>query len=309
MNVNNIRDEISMFYGNPLATISNCLRGFIIAAPGHDLIACDFNAIESRVVNWLAGEEAVLQTFRDGEDIYLKNAAVIFNCKVSEVTKDQRQIGKVAELSLGFQGGKMAFQMMAKNYGVKVPEKQAEAIKVAFRESRPKLVTYWQSLENASLSALENPGRTCSAGPYERRIKFRVQGSFLWCQLPSKRVLCYPYPQLTPTKTPWGEMRDQLTYMGEDSLSHKFERTSAYGGKLCENVTQAVARDLLVYSMINLDKRGYKIVMHVHDEVVAEMVQGAGSVGEMESIMEQLPDWAHGLPIKASGWKNRRYQK
>jgi|SRR4051812_24238186 len=309
MNVQEASEEISMFYGSPLSLISECLRGFIIASPEHDLISADWNAIESRLVNWLSGEERVLDIYREGQDIYVRNYSDMFGIHISLVNKDQRQIGKVAELALGFGGGKGAFQMMAKTYGVKVSNDKAEEIKAAFRASRPKLVAYWSAVESAAISALLDPGRIVSAGPFERRVSYKKSGSFLWCRLPSKRVLCYPYPKLEPVLTPWGEMKDQLTYMGENSTTHKWEKQSSYGGKLVENITQACARDVLVESFPKLEERGYPVVMHVHDEVVSEVREGFGDVAEMEKIMEEIPSWANGLPLTAKGWRGKRYRK
>lgn len=310
MNPQDAALEISMFHASPISVISDCLRGFLIASPNHDLIAADFNAIESRVVNWLSGEDSVLDIFRSHGKIYEFTASNIYAVPIEAVTKDQRQIGKVAELALGFGGGKGAFLQMAKNYGVKVSEAKAEEIKLAFRESRPKLVQYWYKIERAAIAASRSTvGQIFKAGPPGREVQFKKAGSFLWCRLPSARVLCYPYPKVQLTETPWGEMKDQLTYMGEDSLTHKWERESTYGGKLTENVTQAVARDLLVEAMLRLEERGYPIVMHVHDEIVCEVKSGFGSIEEMEKIMEETPAWASGLPIKAAGWKGRRYQK
>ncbi len=308
MNLEEASQEISMFHGNPLSTLSDCLRGFLIAAPGHNLIAADFSAIESRVVNWLSGEERILDVFRGDGKIYEFTASQIYGVPIEDVTKEQRQIGKVAELALGFGGGKGAFQMMAKTYGVKVSDEKAEEIKLAFRSQRSKLVAYWHAVESAAISALLDAGRSVSAGPFDRKVSFKKSGSFLWCQLPSKRVLCYPYPQVQLNLTPWGTMKDQLTYMAQ-GINHKWERQGAYGGLLVENVTQAIARDLLVEAFFRLEERGYSIIMHVHDEIVCEVKEGFGSVSEMEKIMEENPRWAMGLPIAATGWMGKRYRK
>lgn len=315
MTVDEAVREVSLFHINPLSVISDCLRGFIIAAPGHELVCCDFNSVESRVVNWLAHEEKVLDIFRGDGKIYEHTASQIFRTPIEEVTKEQRQIGKVAELALGFGGGKGAFLAMAKNYGVKVSEEKAEHIKFDFRASRPKLVQYWYDVERAAIGAVLEK-RKWVVG-FESRISFKRSGSFLFCQLPSKRVLCYPYPKIQAIMMPWGVMKDTLTFMGENSLSHKWERQTSYGAKLVENITQAVARDLLVAAFFRLEKAGYPIVMHVHDEIVcevpikavAEVPENIGSTEEMEKIMAEVPAWAAGLPIQAVGWRGKRYKK
>lgn len=306
---------LDVFFGTPLSVVSSSLRSLINAAPGHDLLAADFASIEGRGLAWLAGDELKLKRFRDydagtGPDIYRMTAALILGKRVEDVTDEERQIyGKVPELACGYQGGLGAFKTMAKTYLVEVSDEVAERAKTGWRAAHPAIVNYWYKLEEAALSAVLHAGQKYSAGAKGREVTFKVSGSFLWCKLPSKRVLCYPYPTVKAIETPWGEMKDQVHYMTVDGLTNKWVETHTYGGKLAENVTQAICRDLLVAAIRQAESNGYPVVLHVHDEVVSEVPKDFGSLEEFEEACSTMPAWADGLPVVAKGWRGERYRK
>ena len=307
---------ITACFDRPMTVISDCLRGMICAAPGHELRAADFANIEGRVLAWLAGEQWKLDAFtaydqKKGPDIYKLGYAKSFRIPVEEVTKDQRFIGKVQELALGYQGGVGAFQTMARGYGVVVSDTLADEIKTAWRDAHPNVVRFWYALEEAATSAVQHPGQPWSAGVPGRRVTFLVKGSFLFCKLPSGRVLTYPYPKLKPIPTPWGEEKEQVHYMSVDGKTRKWQETHTYGGKLAENVTQAVSRDILADAMLRVEAHGYPIVMHVHDEIVAEVAIDAPNTDLplFEKLVAHVPAWATGLPIAVEGWRGLRYRK
>jgi len=304
------RDYIDMMYGPTMDAMADTLRGMLTAPRGKELTAIDFSAIEARVLAWLAGEEKVLDIFRTHGKIYEHAAAGIYHVPMDRVTKDQRQIGKVAVLALGYGGGVGAFQSMARVYGVKVPDDEADDIKKAWREAHPNIVHYWYDLERAAIAAIRQGGKH-SAGACGRQCTFVKNGSFLWCQLPSKRVLCYPYPKIAERETPWGEMKEAVHFMAVNGTTNKWEETSTYGGSLSENVTQAVARDLLADALLRLDAAGYDIVMHIHDEAVMEIETTCDNdtLERVEKLMSETPAWAAGLPVSAEGWRAKRYRK
>jgi DNA polymerase len=300
---------IDAFYGPPLGVVSDCLRGMLIASPGLELIAADFAAIEARVLAWLAGQRDLIRLFAMGGDAYCHMAAEIYGRSADAIAKGsvERQLGKQAVLGCGYGLGAPKFRTTCAKAGIQIDEALAERVVQTYRTTNGRIVALWRELERAALRAVEQPGLIVSASA--GRVRFRIKGDFLWLILPSGRPLAYAKPRIEDRETPWGELRPQVTYLGVNSITRAWERQSAYGGKWTENVVQAVARDLLAAAMLRLEKAGYPIVLTVHDEIVAEVPAGSGSVEEFEAIMCQLPDWATGCPVAAEGWRGLRYRK
>lgn len=317
-----------VLYGPLMSAVASSIRGMLIPAPGKDFLVGDFANIEGRVLAWSAGEEWKLQAFRDfdggvGPDIYKLAYAKSFGLPIEEVTKAQRQIGKVEELALGYQGGVGAFQQMAKTYNVTVSDTLADEIKVGWRDAHPAVVRYWYACEEAAIAAVLNPGKVYAAGAKGREVKYRKDGSFLICRLPSGRWMHYPYPKLIEIDTPWGVSKEALTYMTvvdqakkksekiiPDSFANgSWQRVATYGGKLVENNTQAIARDLLAEALLRLEGGGFSVVMHVHDEAVCEIPEQDTYDTEFAMNMGQRPNWAADLPIAVETWRGKRYRK
>ncbi len=335
-------DGFTMFYDEPLSVVADCIRGVIIPGPGNQFDNADFSNIEGRGLAWLVGEEWKLDAFRafdrgDGPDLYLVAAGKTFGIP-PEKAKAYRQIGKVEELALGYGGGPNAFATMAKTYGLKIGEHfdtvwaataphireealeawtnygskmrmeqrpwlAAEAIKRAWREAHPATVGFWERVEAAAIDTITT-GAPTTCG----RVRFAMQGTFLCCRLPSGRVIFYAAPTMRAKKTPWGAVKNTLYYWGVDALTKQWSPQHTYGGKLTENIVQALARDILAESMVRVDPE-YPIVMTVHDEIMSETRAGYGSPDEFARLMATAPDWADGFPLVVSGWRGDRYRK
>ena len=300
-------EDIQLFFGDPMVAASTCLRGMIIPADGKEFVCADYSSIEGRVLAWLAGEKTALDVYWNGRDPYKVNAAAIYGVPYEEVTKQQRQAGKVAELALGYQGAEGAFNNMAAKYDLKLPDKEVERIVTAWRNSHPETVRLWKELENACLMAVEKPGNVF----VYRSARFVVRDihgkQFLAMRIPSGRCLWYCHPRIEMKKMKWGDMKPVVAFDGVDGYTRKWCEQYLYGGLLAENLTQATARDILVNGMLNAERHDYPIVMHVHDEAIAEV--SYGYVSRFEDFLCELPAWASGLPIKAEGWEGKRYKK
>jgi len=262
-------------------------------------VVADWAAIEARANPWLSNcpaGEAKLTIFAKGEDVYKVNAAATFGVRVDEVTKDQRQIGKVQELACGFAGGVGAFAAMGRAYGVQLTEFESKRMVDAWRRANPWSVPYWQNLEEAYTRAMRNKGHEFSVG----RVTYLFDGQHLWYALPSGRVLCYPFAKLdadgvTYAKAAWKPAAD----------AKEWPRARLWKGLACENITQATANDLLRHALRQLDD----VVLHVHDEVVIETDRPEEMAVRLKEVMCTPPEWAKGLPLDAEVAIMSRYGK
>jgi DNA polymerase len=286
-------------YGRRVTDVlKGMLRPALIPAPGKSFVVADWSSIEARVTPWCSGEagEDKLTLFRDGADVYKVNAAATFRCRVEDVTKDQRQVGKVQELACGFAGGVGAFAAMGRAYGLSLPESEARKMVDAWRRANPWSVPYWQDLEIAYTRAIRNPKTKIKAG----RVSYYYDGLHLWYALPSGRVLCYPYARIeeegvTYAKASWKPAAD----------AKEWPRARLWKGLACENITQATAADILRHALREIPD----VVLHIHDEVIVETDQPDAALEHMQRVMGTPPAWAAGLPLAAEASVMTRYGK
>lgn len=300
------RDVIAQKYGGVTEALSNALRGTLIAAKGRELHVSDYATIEPKVLFWVAGDEDALDCFRQGRDIYCEMASEIYNRPINKGNDPQeRQLGKALILGCGYQLGGPKFVSTAEMYRVTIDEDFAQKAVDAYRTKYPLVKQLWWDQEAAAIEAVQDK-RLVQCG----RVTWFKRGHFLYCKLPSGRLLAYPYPEIHQKMTPWGEPRPSLTFMGVDSYSKKWKRQTTYGGSIVENIVQAISRDIMAEAMLRVDQSDtYLIVLSVHDEIVSEAEIGQGSVAEYEQMMVQCPKWAEGCPIGADGWVGLRYKK
>ena len=293
-----------MMYDDVMETVSSCIRGMIAAPEDKKFLISDLSGIEARVLPWLAGDEATLDIFKTGRDIYKDAAAGIYHCKYEDVTKDQRFIGKVATLALGYQGGPRAFVTMGKNYGIDIPEEEAQEIVTNWRNSNKPIRRFWYAMQQACLDAIDNPGSGYIVG----MLMVSVKDDWLRIKLPSGRYLCYFQAEVRQHQKFEDTM--EVTFMGINQYNRKWERIGTYGGKLVENVTQAVSRDILAEALRLAEEQELAVCMHTHDEMVVEVPDKASmTVAKIDNIFTTVPEWADGLPLEAKGFESKRYRK
>lgn len=328
-------DCFELVYDDVAGALSSNTRGALIAPPGKRMFVADLSQMESRVIAWLAGQQNVLDLYAAGEDLYCLAASDIFGYKVTKDMKMERQAGKVAVLALGFGGGITAFVKMSEAYDIdlrvvfpllfssstlqereafdyswllynkreKEPvEKKigfvADIIKQRWRIANGCIEDYWHDLESTVIRAVASDSGEAFRDSMGKTLWFKHKG-FLCCKLPSGRVMMYPYPKLHEGRN--GKIT--ISY-----FSARYGRTTTYGGKLSENVTQAVQRDLLRDVIMRLEDR-YPVAFHIHDEFIAYVDMFEGSLDEYVEIAKEVPNWAKGIPIDCKGWEGTRYGK
>lgn len=320
--------------GNAMAVVSGCLRGLFVAADGHDLVCSDYSAIEAVVLAMLAGEAWREEVFRTHGKIYEASASMITGVPLEEFFRHKKEtghhhphrngIGKFAELASGFQGWVGAWK--AFGAGEHMSDEEIKRAILKWREASPAIVEFWGGqfrgrpweanyrqeyfgVEGAAVLAVLNPGKVYAY----RDVAYQCDpaGAALYCRLPSGRLLTYHRPELRPSDRDAGYA---LSYEGYNTNPKNgpvgWIRMDTWGGRLTENIVQAVARDILAHAIVNLERAGYPVVLHIHDEVVAEVLKGWGSIEEFERILGTLPAWCTHWPVKAAGgWRGRRYRK
>lgn len=322
-------DTVEAWFGNPVLTLSGCIRGLFTAAEGKELICSDYSSIEAAVTAVLSGEQWRIDAFHRHEDIYLHGAASVtgktfewYMANGGKKHPDRQKPGKPSELGLGFQGWIGAWRKFDDTDTY--TDEQVKANILAWRAASSAIVEMWGGqkrclpwkfgprelfgMEGMAIAAIESPGRIFEY----RLISFQVRDDVLYMKLPSGRELVYHQPRLTPHER-WPDVL-KITFMTWNSNTQMgpfgWVRMDTYGGRLTENAVQAVARDILAFAVVNLERAFYPVVLRVHDETVSEVPIGYGSIEEYERIMGDLPPWAAGWPIRAAGgWRGHRYRK
>ena len=300
--------EFITAYPDVMGALASCIRGMIKAEEGKTFYCADYSSIESRALFWLADCESGLEIYRKDGKVYEDMAATIYGVPVSQIKGGsvERQVGKQAILGLGYGMGKVTFKATCEGYKIEVSDELADKAVNAYRTKYAEIKKLWKDCEVSAIKAVKSPGVVVRQSS---KLAWRYNGKFLQVRLPSGRKISYYKPAITMARTSWGELKETLTYMHLDSTTKKYRRTKTYGGKLVENVTQGLARDLMAESMLNVDAAGYDIVLTVHDELLAEAREGFGSLKDFESIMEAPPKWALDMPIEVEGWQGKRFKK
>lgn len=292
-------DLVELLYDSTPDVLSELIRTAFVARPGCRFIVSDFSAIEARVMGYLAGEGWVMEEFRGAGKIYEQTASKMFHIPIGEITKGSpyRARGKVASLACQYGGAEGALiSMGALNF---VEEEELKGLVQSWRTANPHIVNYWYEIDGAVKAAVKERKMTKIG-----MVTVYYQSGMLKIALPSGRVLSYVRPRMTVNR--FGS--ESVSYEGIGT-NRKWTRIESYGAKFCENIVQATARDVLAEAMLRLEKKGFDIVCHIHDEVVLEVPEGTSSVEEVNGIMAVCPDWCEGLPLKAAGFESPFYKK
>jgi len=288
-----------------MEVIGGTVRASFAAAPGHHLVVGDLSQIESRVLGWLSGCQPMMDAYARGEDLYVNFIANVLKKDPIEVDEMERARGKVAVLGCGFSMGPPRFQEYARDYGVDLSEEEASALVMGFRESYPEVVQLWNDLDNTFKYALEDHAKYLVSA--QRVVIDCRRPQMARIVLPSGRSLHY-YEAATVFEGGLRGPRQMLVYQ---SFGQKGSLPAhLYGGKITENIVQAIARDCLLNAMFLAHKKGFKIVLHAHDELVCEVPDDSQlTLDDLLDCMKATPDWAPGLLIDAKGWTGRYYKK
>lgn len=305
-------DSLRELYPNPTSILSQLIRTMFIPRKKNEFLIADFHAIEAVLSAWLSGEEWRLEVFRGAGMIYEASAAQMFHVPADSIkTVDGkkgenyalRAKGKIAELALGYGGGVNALLAMGA-LSMGLTEEELPDIVTKWRIVSPKIKDFWHILELACRKTIKH--HTIEYLP--KNIVVFYESGFMFIKLPSGRLLSYFKPQLVTKSTKFG-MREEITYDGLDQEHNRWTRIHTWGGKLFENVIQAIARDLLCYALDNLEQHGYPVVMHVHDEAIADVPRDTKTVDDMCRIMAIMPEWGKDIPLEADGFKSDFYMK
>ncbi len=309
-------EQLESKHGDVMELLSGALRGAIMAAPGNELVVADYASIEARGLFWMAGATRALGVLHAGQNIYKDMTGAIMEAKGTPIADpqavekgtDEYQLGKQAILGLGYQMGGPKFVITCAGYGMTMTQEFGKSIVQLYRGTYPEVPKLWYAMEEAAIEAVKRGPR--AAEPVTcKYTKWAQRGRFLHCRLPGGRLLSYCDPRIVQGETPWGAPCDKLVFMGIDTYSKKWSLQKTYGGKLVENVIQALSRDLMAEAMLRCVPAGYRPILTVHDEIVAETKLGEKDYKEFEALMSILPPWAENFPVEAEGWQEVRYRK
>ena len=296
-------ETMGTLFGETAFVFSELIRTAFIPSEGCRFVVSDFSAIEARVLAWIAGEEWTLEAFRQGKDIYCETASMMYHVPVEKhgANRKKKKKGKVAVLACGYQGGVGAMKRMDK--GGAIPEDELQSVVDQWRGANPSVVKLWRNCEMAARTVIEEH-RTVRL---KNGIAFGYANGNLFIKLPSGRKLCYWNTHL---KMDPRDGREHIVYMGVNQETKQWGETETYGGQLVENITQAIARDCLAISMQRVAALGYKIVMHVHDEMIVDVpIEDADALERINACMGEAIPWAPGLPLRGDGYETPFYMK